>query len=80
MAHAGETLLRPRGPSRCRFFKGQKWHCVAVDDYLPITKDGHLCFSRSACHDEMWVSFIEKAYAKLHGGYQVCGPLSACCC
>jgi hypothetical protein len=40
---------------------------VIVDDYFP-TRNGKCAFA--ACKgDEMWVSLLEKGWAKLHGSY-----------
>jgi hypothetical protein len=45
------------------------WQVVLVDDYLP-TKHGKPCFARNREEpNELWVSLLEKAYAKLHGSY-----------
>jgi hypothetical protein len=45
------------------------WQVVIVDDFLP-TKHGHPCFARNREQpNELWVSLMEKAYAKLHGSY-----------
>ena len=41
---------------------------VVVDDYLPVNTRGSPCFA--TCRDgELWVSLLEKAWAKLHGTY-----------
>ncbi|KRX05712.1 hypothetical protein PPERSA_09852 [Pseudocohnilembus persalinus] len=48
---------------------------ILVDDWIPTTKSGHICFSK--CNDkdldkfgfELWVLLIEKAYAKVYQGY-----------
>lgn len=41
---------------------------VVVDDYLPVNSRGNPCFA--TCRDgELWVSLLEKAWAKLHGTY-----------
>ena len=41
---------------------------VIVDDYLPVTARGQPAFA--TCRDgELWVSLLEKAWAKLHGTY-----------
>lgn len=57
------------GAYRVTFSKGGWWTSVIVDSYLPVI--GSLPkYSRSSTEVcEMWVSFLEKAYAKLHGSY-----------
>ena len=41
---------------------------VIVDDYLPVKRNGTPAFA--TCRDgELWVSLLEKAWAKLHGTY-----------
>ena len=38
---------------------------MTIDDYLPCSlENGQPLYS-----SEMWVSLLEKAYAKMHGGY-----------
>jgi hypothetical protein len=45
------------------------WQTVVVDDYLP-TLNGRPCFARNRREpNELWVSLLEKAYAKVHGSY-----------
>lgn len=45
------------------------WHSVLVDDFLP-TISKVPCYARSADDPcELWVSLLQKAYAKLHGSY-----------
>jgi len=41
---------------------------VVIDDYFPVTEWGALAFSSSK-DGEIWVSLLEKAWAKLHGSY-----------
>jgi hypothetical protein len=40
---------------------------LIVDDYLP-TRNARCCFTRSK-EEELWVSLLEKGWAKLHGTY-----------
>lgn len=44
------------------------WEEIIVDDILPVKSDNTLGFARSRGND-LWVSLIEKAWAKVHGGY-----------
>lgn len=41
---------------------------VIVDDFLPVKKNGSCAFATSK-DGELWVSILEKAWAKLHGSY-----------
>ncbi|CAG8538715.1 15806_t:CDS:10 [Cetraspora pellucida] len=46
-------------------------NCVGtiVDDHVIVKQDGHYYYSEYACRRETWASLLEKAYAKIHGGY-----------
>ena len=53
-------------------FLNGKWRLVLLDDYLPcinINSTKNLCFGFSKCDNELWVSFLEKAWAKVNGSY-----------
>jgi hypothetical protein len=64
------------GVYQVKFFWKGKWENVVCDDYIPLriadksSKDINTLFARSASIKEIWVSIIEKAYAKLHGSYE----------
>lgn len=56
-----------------RFYKGNQFEYVIIDDRLPVNEANALIYARSynnEMEDEYWVSLIEKAYAKLFGSYQ----------
>ena len=52
-----------------QLFIGDSWTPVTVDDRLPCDASGVPLYARSAHPGELWVSLMEKAYAKLLGGY-----------
>ena len=56
------------GAYKLRICKNGSWVTVTVDDYFPCSPGGGPIFSRSN-GAELWVLLIEKAFAKLHGGY-----------
>ncbi|KAI3382559.1 hypothetical protein SNEBB_003709 [Seison nebaliae] len=63
-----------RGIIIVHFWIYGKWHSVVIDDRLP-SKNGRLIYARG--NDEFWISYIEKAYAKLYGSYaNIVGGLS----
>ena len=45
------------------------WVPVVVDDYLPCDSDGCLIGISSTNPNEIWAPLLEKAWAKLYGGY-----------
>ena len=53
-----------------RFFKEFGWKYVIVDDRIPCKDAGEIVFGQCRQASELWVSIIEKAYAKLHNNYQ----------
>lgn len=57
------------GAYRVSLNKGGWWESVIVDNYLP-TVNKMPVFARSTDEPcELWVSLLEKAYAKVHGSY-----------
>lgn len=42
---------------------------MTIDDYIPCYPNGEPIFSKNESN-ELWVMLIEKAYAKIHGGYK----------
>lgn len=66
-----------------RLFLDGRWQTVTIDDKLPVTskpRREELAFSAKLAYSrcgsvatgkqQMWVSLLEKAYAKAHGSYQ----------
>jgi hypothetical protein len=55
-----------------RFWQFGLWYDVVIDDYLPFNKKTiqPWCSWNRQEPNEFWVSLIEKAYAKLNGGYK----------
>jgi len=51
-----------------RFFLNGQETLVTVDDHLPVNAKGSPAFATSR-DGELWVSLLEKAWAKLHGTY-----------
>ncbi|XP_063728962.1 calpain-3-like [Symsagittifera roscoffensis] len=62
------------GPLTFSFHQNGEWVEVKIDDLLPVRDVGYgkyqLVFSKSTQPSEMWVSLLEKAYAKLKGSYE----------
>ncbi|PIA53983.1 hypothetical protein AQUCO_00900510v1 [Aquilegia coerulea] len=53
-----------------RFCIQGEWVPVVVDDWIPCEAPGKPAFATSRKGNEIWVSLLEKAYAKLHGSYE----------
>ena len=66
-----ETRYFHKGLVGIKLFKEGKWWHVAIDTLI-ATADGKLpAFARNKDSNEWWLSLIEKAYAKMHGCYEV---------
>lgn len=82
---ASESLeaFKTYGIFTCRFYKNAEWIYVTTDTTLAYnqslpsaqmkassTDSGHVFFGSTLDRNEMFIPFLEKAYAKLHGSYQ----------
>ena len=75
------TVTNSTGCYNIRLFLDGQWTSVLVDDHLPVTEaprrpelafESRLAFSRCGSPvggQQLWVSLLEKAYAKAHGCY-----------
>ena len=65
-------IMEKFGAYFVRLFLGGRWRAIVVDDMLPVkpkkNDDFSPAFSR-ASNNQLWVSIVEKAYAKAHGSY-----------
>ena len=52
------------------------WRAVEIDDYVPISDSG-VPIGAYSQKGKMWISLLEKAYLKAHGGYDFDGSLSS---
>ncbi|DAZ98418.1 TPA: hypothetical protein N0F65_000132 [Lagenidium giganteum] len=74
------------GVYTCRFYKDAQWVHVTTDTRVPYSVElqdddkyptkgsscsGHLLYGSSLNKNEVFIPFLEKAFAKLHGSYQV---------
>lgn len=60
----------PYGIYGIKFYFETRWYVVVVDDLIPCAeKSGLPLFVRSMDPNEFWPCIIEKAFAKLYGGY-----------
>jgi hypothetical protein len=62
--------ISPYGVYTVKFFIDGTWRYVVIDDYLPVRADGSCCFTGPVDGNFFWPCLIEKAVAKLHGGFQ----------
>ncbi|GAA0139178.1 cysteine protease [Lithospermum erythrorhizon] len=69
-----EIMITPEyneeGVYTVRFCIQGEWVPVVVDDWIPCESPGRPAFATSRKRNELWISILEKAYAKLHGSYE----------
>jgi len=66
------TAYPKEGLLAVKFFVKGKPEIITIDDYLPFYY-GNPFFSKRADDGDFWVSFLEKAFAKLNGNYEAIG-------
>jgi calpain-7 len=59
-----------------KLYLNGSWRAVEIDDYIPVDHSGTPICAYSN-KGKMWISLIEKAYLKAHGGYDFDGSLSS---
>ncbi|TMW60959.1 hypothetical protein Poli38472_001001 [Pythium oligandrum] len=71
--YPNEQQYNEEGVYAVRFWRNNRSRVVVVDDYIPCSQYGKpvfASFTGSNGKFEIWSVLIEKAYAKLHGGYE----------
>ncbi|KAF3551194.1 hypothetical protein DY000_02010624, partial [Brassica cretica] len=70
VSQISEVIITPEyneeGIYTVRFCIQGEWVPVVIDDWIPCESPGKPAFATSKRLNELWVSIVEKAYAKLH--------------
>ncbi|XP_047318032.1 calpain-type cysteine protease DEK1-like isoform X2 [Impatiens glandulifera] len=73
-SRVSDVIITPQyndeGIYTVRFCIQGEWVPVVVDDWIPCESPGKPAFATSKKGNDLWVSLLEKAYAKLHGSYE----------
>ena len=72
----GFPIYNPCGKYIVKLFINGMWRGVEIDDYLPVDEYGNFICAYSN-KGKLWVSILEKAYLKIHGGYEFIGSNSS---
>ena len=72
----GKPIYNPEGKYIVKLKLNGNWRSVEIDDHFPIDSFGDFICSYSN-KGKMWVSIMEKAYVKAHGGYNFPGSNSS---
>ena len=62
------TECNHEGVYRLRLCKNGRWREVTIDELIPCYPKGEPVFA-TCVNGDLWVPLLEKAYAKVHGGY-----------
>lgn len=55
-----------------QFFKNGRWQYVIIDTRIPYNSQTRTpLYGQCSDPNEFWVPLMEKAYAKLHGSYEM---------
>ena len=71
----GMPITNPAGRYVVKLFVNGVWRRVEIDDLFP-TKSSSRMISASSKKKRLWISLLEKAYLKVHGGYNFMGSNS----
>ncbi|GAB9471540.1 hypothetical protein Gpo141_00008746 [Globisporangium polare] len=78
-----EQQYNDEGVYAVRFWRNNRSRVVVIDDYIPCSQFGKPVFGSFTGNNgkfEIWALLVEKAYAKLHGGYEaIVGGQEAYC-
>ena len=74
----GVPVLSPSGKYVIKMYLNGSVRKITIDDHLPVVQasPSTLLCSFSSAGDELWVSLFEKAYIKLHAGYDFAGKVN----
>ena len=68
-------IVNPSGKYVVKLFINGIWRKVTVDDLFPTMSNGRMICASSS-KKRLWISILEKAYIKVHGGYDFMGSNS----
>ena len=70
----GHPLFNPYGKYGCKLHLNGCFRHVSCDDFVPVRTTGNLLCSHSSDPTELWVSLLEKCFAKVAGfSYAISG-------
>lgn len=74
----GNPIVNPAGKYVVKLFVNGIWRKVEIDDLFPTMGSSSGCrmISASSKKKRLWISLLEKAYLKVHGGYNFMGSNS----